>query len=95
MSSSLGIVEDSVNLWRLPVSPADWTAAGIARAAHSRRGRKTSFVGHLVGRIVFANTVRKINVWRLPLNVNDGLSAGPMERLTDADAADFQSGRDA
>ena len=83
-----GIVEDSVNLWRLPVSRADWTATGLPeRLTLGADERQASLASG--GRIVFANTVRKINVWRLPLNVNDGLSAGPMERLTDADAADF------
>ena len=84
-----GIVEDSVNLWRLPVSSgSSW---GISRRPERLTlgvDEREASVGP-DGRIVFTTSVRRINLWRLPLSVNDGLRPGTMERLTDGATADF------
>lgn len=83
-----GIMKDSVNLWRLAVSPGSWSISRRPeRLTLGADEREASVAPD--GRIVFTTSVRKINIWRLPLNVNDGLGARTMERLTDGATADY------
>ena len=83
-----GIMQDSVNLWRLPVSLGSWSIAGRPeRLTLGSDEREASLASD--GRIVFTNSVRKINIWRLALDVNSGVGPGAMKRLTEGAAADY------
>jgi serine/threonine protein kinase/Tol biopolymer transport system component len=83
-----GIMEDSVNIWRLPVSSRTWRVAGAPQRLTLGSDEREASVAP-GGRIVFTNSVRRINIWRLPLHVNSGSEPRVLERITAGAAADY------
>jgi Tol biopolymer transport system component/DNA-binding winged helix-turn-helix (wHTH) protein len=78
---------DSVNLWRLFLSPRTWKAEGPAE-------RLTFGITELSARagpgerLVFSSATRRAAIWGLPVHADRGVPAGPLRRLTDSGASD-------
>src|SRR5690606_14535872 len=83
-----GIREDSVNLWSLPI--ANGRSAGpLERLTLGADEREAGLPAQ--GRIVYASSLRRINIGTLPLRANKGEPEGQIQRLTTTAAADFSS----
>ena len=82
-----GVLGDSTNLWRLPLSPRTWQVRGPAE----RLSFGTAELGASLapgGRVVFVSGVRTIRLWSLPADAGRGVSAGTLEPLTKSGAQD-------
>ena len=84
---------DSINLWRVMISPATFKLAGQPQRLTSgpTREKSPSLVSRPDGsnRIVFASLSEKFSVWSLPIKPNVGIVVGAPQQLTRHEAGDI------
>ena len=82
---------DSVNLWRVPISPKSWQVTGPAERLTSGPGLEIQPTLAPDGSLVFSSLVHRLNLWGLPLDTNLGRVSGPISQLTQNVAQDFHT----
>ncbi|NWF83477.1 MAG: protein kinase [Bryobacteraceae bacterium] len=84
---------DSVNLWRIGISPDNWKVSGAPQrlTSGSTLEENPSVAWKSGGgvSVAFASLSSNIDIWSLPLQPNQGRVAGEPHRLTRDAAADF------
>ncbi len=75
-------VGDSVNLWRVPISPDSWQVNAAAQRLTSGTGLESQPHTGLDGSIIFTGLTENTDIWSLPIEANQGKVTGPMQRLT-------------
>jgi Tol biopolymer transport system component/tRNA A-37 threonylcarbamoyl transferase component Bud32 len=82
-----GVLGDSTNLWRVPVSPRTWQVSG---AAERLTAGAAEFSASLAsgGRLAFFSGARAIRLWILPADASRGVARGRPEPLTGSGAHD-------
>jgi hypothetical protein len=82
--------ENTSSLRRISISAQGWQATGAPERLTLGTGREGQpSVASGSGRVVFASLTENADVWRLPLQPNDGKVTGEIERLTSDGAMDF------
>jgi len=72
---------DSINLWRITISPQTWKVAGDPQRLTfgASMERHPSVSG---GRVVFESGATNIDIWALPVDANRGKVLGDLQQLT-------------
>ena len=81
-----GGVGDSSNLWQVPISQ-NWRIGGTPQRATFGTTDEAAASVTADGRMVFISRTTASNIWTLPIDANRGKVQGPLQRLTQ-DAAD-------
>ena len=82
-----GDVGDSSNVWQVALSPETWHVSGTARRVTSGTTDEAAASVALDGRMVFVSRTVQSDIWSLPIDANHGTVEGPLKRVTQ-DAAD-------
>ena len=85
---SLGLSADTASVWQVRISSETWQAEGSPRRLTRGAGETHASLA-AGGAIAFASVARNIDVWSLPINVDQGRITGEPERLTTSGAIDF------
>lgn len=84
---------DSINLWRIEISPTTFRLAGRPQQLTSGPSREESpsLVSRADGsiRIAFASLSENLSVWSLPIDPNEGKVKGTLHQLTHDAGGDF------
>lgn len=84
---------DSINLWRIGISPATFKVNGSPERLTSGPTREASpsFFSGPNGqiRVAFASVSETLSVWNLPIKPNEGKVMGELQQLTHDAAGDF------
>ncbi len=79
---------DSVDLWRVRISPTTWRVEGKPERLTAGTGLAAQPSMAAGGRLVFASLTSNIDVWSLPVEPNEGKPTGEIRRLTNDIAED-------
>ena len=85
-SAKLG---DSVNLWRVAISPQNWQITAAPQRLTFGTGLEAQPSSGAEGRLVFTSLVENTDIWSLPMDANQGKVTGAMQRLTEDSAPDI------
>ncbi len=85
---SLGLSADTASVWQVRISSETWQAEGSPLRLTRGSGETHASLA-AGGAIAFASVARNIDVWSLPINVDQGRITGEPERLTTSGAIDF------
>ena len=78
---SLGLSADTASVWQVRISSETWQAEGSPLRLTRGAGETHASLA-AGGAIAFASVARNIDVWSLPINVDQGRITGELERLT-------------
>jgi Tol biopolymer transport system component len=81
----------SINLWELSFSPSTGRVEGAPRRLTTGPGPELYASAGGTGQIVFANQAENLDVWWLPVEVNQGKALGEPQRLTQEAASDHSA----
>ena len=73
---------DSTNLWRIPISPETFHAAGNLRRMTFGAGQDVLPSVSPDGQLVFASLRKSVQIWTVPVEINGGVARGGIEPLT-------------
>jgi Tol biopolymer transport system component len=79
---------DSVNLWRIPLSPVSGHASGHPQRLTFGAGQDVLPSIAADNHLVFANIRNKVQVWTLPIRADEGRATGKLSQLTSDAASD-------
>jgi eukaryotic-like serine/threonine-protein kinase len=82
-----GIVGDSSNMWQVAISPETWRVTGAPQRATFGTTDEAAASVTSDGRMVFISRTAGADIWTLPIDGNRGKVTGPLKRVTQ-DAAD-------
>ena len=77
-----GASGESINLWRIGVSPQSGKAKGPAHKLTSGTSTETKPSVVPGGRVVFASLTKTLNIWSLPIAANAGSVKGDPQQVT-------------
>ena len=84
-----GHVGDSSNMWQVALAPETWHVSGTPRRATFGTTDEASASVTSDGRMVFMSRTMGADVWSLPIDSNRGTPAGPLVRVTQDSADDY------
>jgi eukaryotic-like serine/threonine-protein kinase len=82
-----GHVGDSSNMWKVALNPETWHVSGTPLRATFGTTDEAAASVTSDGRMVFISRTMGADIWSLPIDANRGKLAGPLKRVTQ-DAAD-------
>jgi eukaryotic-like serine/threonine-protein kinase len=82
-------VGDSINLWRIGISPETGQVNGLPQRVTFGTEWETQPSVASNGRLVFSNLISNIDVWSLSIQPNQGKVVGEAQRLTQDSAPDY------
>ena len=82
-----GIVGDSSNMWHVAISPEGWRVNRPPQRATFGTTDEAAASVTADGRMVFISRTMGADIWSLPVDANRGTVGGPIKRMTE-DAAD-------
>ena len=82
-----GHVGDSSNMWQVALASETWKVSGAPQRATFGTTDEASASVTSDGRMVFMSRTLGADIWSLPIDTNRATAAGPLERVTQ-DAAD-------
>ena len=82
-----GNVGDSSNMWQVAISPENWHVSGTPRRVTFGTTDEAAASVTSDGRMVFISRTMGADIWSLPIDANRGTVEGPLKRVTQ-DAAD-------
>ena len=82
-----GNVGDSSNMWQVAISPETWHVSGTPQRATFGTTDEAAASVTSDGRMVFISRTMGADIWSLPIEANRGKRGGPLKRVTQ-DAAD-------
>ena len=82
-----GIVGDSSNMWQVAISREGWRVSGQPQRATFGTTDEAAASVTSDGRMVFISRTMGADIWSLPIDANRGTVEGPLKRVTQ-DAAD-------
>jgi len=85
-SAKLG---DSVNLWRVAISPQNWQITAAPQRLTFGTGLEAQPSSDAEGHLVFSGLAENTDIWSLPMEANEGRVTGEMQRLTEDAAPDI------
>ncbi len=80
---------DSVNLWRVRISPKRWKVLGRPERITAGTGAELQGSASVMGRLAFSSVVRNLDIWSLPVEANRAKVTGELRHLTHDPADDF------
>jgi len=83
-----GVLGDSTNLWRIPISSQTWRVAGAPQRLTFGTGLETGPTA-AGSRVVFSSQVSNDDIWSLRVDANHGIASGEPRRLTEDSAVDY------
>ncbi len=87
---TLGASVDTPGIWQVPISSRTWQAKG-SPVRLTRGSGETHASLTADGAIAFASVARNIDVWSLPIHVDQGRVTGEPARLTTSGAIDYNA----
>jgi eukaryotic-like serine/threonine-protein kinase len=82
-----GNIGDSSNMWQVAMSPENWHVSGTPQRATFGTTDEAAASVTSDGRMVFISRTMGSDIWSLPIDANRGKLEGPLKRVTQ-DAAD-------
>jgi Tol biopolymer transport system component len=79
---------DSINLWKIVLSPKNWRAKGPPQRVTFGPGPELQASSSIRGRIVFSSVTRNQDIWSLAVDPNRGKALGELRQLTHGAAQD-------
>ena len=73
---------DSINLWKIAISPKNWKVQGPPRRVTFGPGPEFQASSSIGGRIVFSSMPRNMDIWSLAVDPNSGKALGELKQLT-------------
>ena len=84
-----GHVGDSANTWQVPIVAGTWRITAAPRRATFGTTDEAAASVTSDGRLVFISRTMGADIWTVPLDANHGKATGPLRRLTQDAAEDF------
>jgi serine/threonine protein kinase/Tol biopolymer transport system component len=85
-----GIVGDSSNMWQVAISREGWRVPGQPQRATFGTTEEAAASVTSDGRMVFISRTMGADIWSLPIDANRGTAGGPLKRVTQDAAEDYQ-----
>jgi len=86
-SAQLG---DSVNLWKVSITPGTWRVTGPAQQLTSGSALEIRHSVARDGTLVFSSLIENSDIWVLPVDTNQGKPVGQLEQVTHEQSGEFQ-----
>jgi eukaryotic-like serine/threonine-protein kinase len=84
-----GHVGDSWNIWQVPISPAVWQVRDRPQRVTFGTTDEAAASATADGRMVFISRTMAADIWSLPVDTERGKVLGPLRRLTEDTADDY------
>jgi eukaryotic-like serine/threonine-protein kinase len=84
-----GHVGDSWNMWQVTISPETWQVTGAPQRVTFGTTDEAAASVTLDGRMVFISRTTAADVWSLPIDADRGKVMGPLKRITQDTADDY------